>query len=273
MNIAGVELRDVRPVAGGDVASAYRATAPDGTPVFAKALPGAPRGFFTAEAAGLVRLRETGTVLVPEVVAAGEDGLVLGWVEPGQPGRAAAELFGESLARLHATRSRTYGAEQDGFIGSLRLNNAPAPDWGSFYVEHRLQPYSAALASDDRRAVDDVCSAIDRLAGPGTAPALLHGDLWSGNLLWAAGHRVWLVDAAAAHWGHPESDLAMLALFGAPHLDVITAAYQAVTPLPDGWRARMPLHQLHPLLVHATMFGGGWGARARAAAQAALAAG
>jgi fructosamine-3-kinase len=271
VNLAGLEIRDARPVAGGDVARAHRGFAPDGTPVFAKTLAGAPQGFFEAEAAGLDRLRRTGTVPVPEVVAVGADGLVLEWIDEGAPASGAAAAFGSGLAALHASTSQSFGAAADGFIGSLPLGNSSAPDWPTFYVEQRLQPYLGALGAGERRAVEDVCAAIGRLAGPLVAPALLHGDLWSGNLHWAADGRVWLVDAASAHWGHPETDLAMLALFGAPYLDEILAAYQSVSPLPDGWQARVPLHQLHPLLVHATMFGGGWGARAATAARAALA--
>jgi fructosamine-3-kinase len=268
--VAGVELHDVHPVAGGDVARAFRGIGPDGAVVFAKTLDEAPDGFFPAEAAGLERLGRTGTVPVPDVVAVDEDGLVLQWVTEGAPQVSGAESFGRALAALHATSAPAYGAEQEGFIGSLPLPNASAEDWPTFYVERRLRPFMAALGPDERRAVDAVCASIDRLAGPIVPPALLHGDLWSGNLLWGDDGQVWLVDAAAAHWGHPETDLAMLALFGAPHLDVILSAYQSVSPLPDGWRRRVALHQLHPLLVHATMFGAGWGTRAAHVARAAL---
>jgi fructosamine-3-kinase len=272
VNIAGIDIRDVRPVAGGDVANGYRGTAPDGLTVFAKTRADAPPGFFTAESTGLDLLRASGTVPVPEVVAVGDDALVLRWVEPAQPTRRAAEVFGASLARLHATTAEAFGAPGDGFIGSLPLDNSLTSEWPGFYVERRVQPYLHALSSDDRRDVEAVCDAIDELAGPTSPPALLHGDLWSGNLLWAADDSVWLIDAAAAHWGNAETDLAMLAMFGAPHLDVIVSAYDSVSPLPEDWRNRVPLHQLHPLLVHAAMFGGSWGSRAAAAARAALAA-
>jgi fructosamine-3-kinase len=90
---------------------------------------------------------------------------------------------------------------------------------------------------------------------PPEPPARLHGDLWPGNLLWGADGQVWLVDPAA-HGGHRETDLALLALFGgAPHLDRILAAYREVWPLADGWADRVPLHQLHLLLVHTALFG------------------
>ncbi len=113
-----------------------------------------------------------------------------------------------------------------------------------------------ALADTDAALVERVLMRIGRYAPPAEAPARLHGDLWPGNLLWAADGRAWLVDPAA-HGGHRETDLAQLALFGgAPHLDRILAAYDEAWPLAPGWRERVPLHQLHLLLVHAALFGG-----------------
>ena len=100
--------------------------------------------------------------------------------------------------------------------------------------------------------------------------ARTHGDLWPGNLLWGADGRGWLVDPAA-HGGHRETDLAELALFGgAPHLAVILGAYQEVYPLAAGWQKRVPLHQLHLLLVHTAAFGGSYRAALRHAADLAL---
>ena len=111
---------------------------------------------------------------------------------------------------------------------------------------------------------------ISALAGPAEPPSRIHGDCWSGNVMWSQG-RGWLIDPAA-HGGHRETDLAMLALFGAPHLEHIIGAYTETAPLADGWRARLPLHQLHPLLVHVCLFGSGYRDSALAAARAALAA-
>ena len=106
--------------------------------------------------------------------------------------------------------------------------------------------------------MESVVRRIVDLAGPDEPPARLHGDLWSGNLIWGQESRVWLIDPAA-HGGHRESDLAMLALFGCPQLPRVVDAYREVTPLADGWEDRVALHQLFPLLVHACMFGGGAG--------------
>lgn len=104
----------------------------------------------------------------------------------------------------------------------------------------------------------------DRLAGgefdDDDPPARLHGDLWAGNVLWTAKGAT-LIDPAA-HGGHRETDLAMLALFGAPHLERIIAAYREAHPLADGWPTRVALHQLHPVMLHAVLFGGGYAAQA-----------
>ncbi len=109
----------------------------------------------------------------------------------------------------------------------------------------------------ERRVLESVA---DRLAGgdfdDGDGPARIHGDLWSGNVMWTESGVV-LIDPAA-HGGHRESDLAMMALFGLPHLETVVDAYQEVHPLVDGWEDRVELHQLFPLLVHAILFGGGY---------------
>jgi fructosamine-3-kinase len=114
-------------------------------------------------------------------------------------------------------------------------------------------------------------AALERVVGgtvvPAATPARLHGDLWSGNVVWTAGGAV-LVDAAAAHGGHREADLAMLALFGLPHLARVLAGYDATWPLDAGWAERVPFWQLHPLLVHVVLFGGSYVPRLREAVRA-----
>lgn len=258
MNIGGVEIVDARPVGGGDICAAFAGSLADGRRVFVKTMPAPPAGFFTAEADGLARLRFADAPPVPQVIAAGEDGLVLDWVEPGRPDPAAARAFGRALAGLHSHGAGEFGADGDGYIASLPLPNRRCADWPTFYAEQRLLPFAQSLPAPVRRLVERLCAELARLGGPAVAPARVHGDLWSGNLLWSRRGDVWLVDGAAAHDGHPETDLAMLALFGAAHLDEIVAGYEDVCTLPAGWRGRQRLHQLHPLLVHAALFGGGY---------------
>ncbi|NGN70516.1 phosphotransferase, partial [Streptomyces sp. A7024] len=156
---------------------------------------------------------------------------------------------------------------------------ASPADWPRFHADYRLLPFlrratdNAALTLADAAAVERLCERLydgdEQVSGPPQPPAVIHGDLWSGNVHFtAAGGRPYLIDPAA-QGGHPETDLAFLELFGCPHLDKILGAYEEVRPIP-GRRARVPLHQLHHLLVHAALFGGGYGAQCGTAARAAL---
>ena len=238
---------------------------------------------FAAEASGLRWLAEADAVPVPEVLAVTEAALVISMIPPGHATPSAAFRFGTELARLHAAGSADFGAPWRGFIASLPLDNTPrrrggagGAGWPQWYASRRLLPYlrlamdSGALRPEDGRLVEAVMDRIDSLAGPAEPPSRIHGDCWAGNVLWS-GEAGWLIDPAA-HGGHRETDLAMLALFGAPHLDRILAGYNDTTPLAAGWRSRIPLHQLHPLLVHACLFGASYADEVRSAARAALSA-
>ncbi|MEV6342018.1 fructosamine kinase family protein [Actinoplanes sp. NPDC051851] len=263
---------------GGGVCSASRLTLDDGTSLFAKTWPSppAPDGMFTSEAAGLRWLGEARAVAVPEVIVALPELIAMEWVEPGEATRPQAEAFGRGLARTHRGGADTFGASWPGWIGPLPLDNTPsAGPWAPWFAERRLLPYlrisadRGALSGEDVTAVERLLSQISGYA-PEEPPARIHGDLWPGNVHWAADGRGWLVDPAA-HGGHRETDLATLALFGGvPHLDAILAGYRAEWPLADGWRARIPLHQLHLLLVHTAAFGAAYRGSVRAAADAVL---
>lgn len=224
----------------------------DGREVFAKI--GAPAELLAAEAEGLRWLGEA--IAVPEVVESSGERLVLSWVHSEPPTAAAAERFGRDLARLHAAGAPAFGAPWPGFIAELPMDNSAAGTWPEFYASRRVLPFlsRAGLPASDAARVERAAGCFAEVSGPPEPPARLHGDLWSGNLLWSGGRGV-LVDPAA-HGGHRETDLAMLALFGAPYLDRIMGAYEEEAPLADGWRERVPLHQLHPLVVHAVLYGG-----------------
>ena len=265
------------PVAGGDVCTATRLRLSDGRSALIKTRPHAPEGFFPTEARGLHWLGAAACVDVPEVLAVEEDCLILQWVEAGRPSVEAAEQFGRSLALTHQSGSEVFGSEsgQDGFIATLPMPNRTAETWPDFFATRRILPYlklardRSAISPDDAESVEAVVHKITDLAGPTEPPARLHGDLWSGNVLWSSDAHAWLVDPAA-HAGHRETDLAMLSLFGLPQLQRMLDAYDEATPLAEGWEDRVPLHQLFPLLVHACLFGGGYGARAGEAARTLL---
>ncbi|MGI5192484.1 fructosamine kinase family protein [Streptomyces sp. CA-288835] len=239
--------------------------------------PGAAR----AEAAGLRWLADAGTVRIPAVRGQDERWLVTDRVPTGRPSAEAAVRFGRDLAALHAAGAPQFGAPPpggpvDAYIGLAPMRNVPGTDWPRWYAEHRVLPYLRRAVDDgtlrqaEATVVERVCERLPELAGPAEPPARLHGDLWNGNVLWGADGHTWLIDPAA-HGGHRETDLAMLHLFGCPHLDRVLDGYQETAPLADGWRERVSLHQLFPLLVHAVLFGRGYAEQALAAARSALA--
>jgi fructosamine-3-kinase len=262
------------PVAGGDICTSTRVRLSDGGSALVKTRSTAPEGFFEAEARGLRWLAEPGVAPVAEVLAVAADCLVLRWVEPSKPTAETATELGRSLAQLHASGAPAFGGEQDGFIATLPLPNRTAPTWPEFYATKRVLPYLKVAADrghaepDEVAAVEALVGRLTELAGPEEPPARIHGDLWSGNIVWSTDHGT-LIDPAA-HGGHRETDLAMLALFGVPHLQRLLDAYQEETPLAEGWEQRQALHQLFPLLVHAALFGGHYGHRAAEAANRAM---
>jgi len=240
-----------------------------------------PHGF-AAEAASLRWLAEATAVPVPAVLAADESCLVIEWLDASSPTPSAAARFGRDLADLHRSGSERFGAPWPGVIAGLPLPNEASDSWPEWYPANRLLPYvriardAGTLSGADARLVESAAERSPELAGPAEPPSRIHGDLWSGNVIWSGAPRsgdlsAWLIDPAA-HGGHRETDLAMLALFGAPSLDRIMSAYQERMPLADGWRSRVPLHQLHPLLVHVCLFGASYRESALGAARAVLAA-
>jgi fructosamine-3-kinase len=249
---------------------------------FIKDRPDAPPGFFEAEAAGLAWLASArgATVVRVEAVTAGR--IVLERLEPAPASTAAARAFGAALAVTHAAGAAAFGVPPAGYdgptyLGNQRLSTRPDgwPVWGAFYAAERVLPYARRaadrghLGADALRVVERAC---DRIAAgeldDGEPPVRLHGDLWNGNVQWTRAGVV-LIDPAA-HGGHRETDLAMLALFGCPFLDEVVSAYDQSAPLTDGWRDRVPLHQLHPLAVHAASHGASYAGPLVAAAQATL---
>jgi fructosamine-3-kinase len=212
------------------------------------------------EAAGLRWLAAAGA-RVPAVLEETPDRLVLERVEIGQLDAAGEEELGRMLATMHAAGAPRFGAlPAPGrfLVGRCELESPEGDDWNTYYLEHRCLPLArrVGLAREVARVVVDA---------PVEPPARLHGDLWTGNVLADRHGRPWLIDPAA-YGGHRELDLAMLDLFGRipPRT---AAAYDEFAPLADGWRERIPLWQLFPLLVHAVLFGGDYLRQAREVAR------
>lgn len=243
-----------------------------------------PAGFFESEAAGLRWLAEAetdGGARIARVVSVDVGRIELERIREAAPTPGAARGFGVALARTHAAGADAFGAAPDGwngpgFIGKRPQAYAREQRWGGFYARTRVLPFlgiaveAGNLTADERRTVEDACALIAGGAfDDADPPARIHGDLWAGNVLFSPDGVV-LIDPAA-HGGHRETDLAMLALFGAPFLEEMLAGYASEHPLHDGWRERVPVHQLHPLAVHAAGHGRGYGVQLARAARATLA--
>ena len=275
----GREVRSLASIAGGDLNDAYAATLGGGELVFVKTSPRVLPGTYRAEAEDLRWLAEPGELGVPEVLAVvdpddddalGPRLLALSMIDVGRLDGDGEARLGSGLAAMHAAGAPAVGAAHPLRCGAFVIPSDPCDDWPAFYATRRLEP--VARAARDRGALDArgadavarVCERIAELCGPPEPPARLHGDLWSGNVLADAAGRPYVIDPAA-YGGHREVDLAMLRMFGSPSRRCFDA-YEDAHPLADGHEDRVDLWQLFPLLVHAALFGGGYGASAARAA-------
>jgi fructosamine-3-kinase len=260
---------DARAVGGGSINHAARVEGPNGA-FFVKYSDDAPAGIFAAEARGLEALAAAGSeLIVPRVLAICDDPepgapawLALEWLEPAPRAAGFGERLGRGLAAVHRS-SGAWGWEVDNFIGSLPQENAPAASWADFWWARRLEPQLRLTRAAGRlpareREWERLSEALPRLLAPAEddGPSLLHGDLWSGNVV-ATARGPALVDPAA-YRGHREVDLAMTELFGGFGA-AFYAAYEEAWPLRPGYRTeRRAVYQLFYLLVHVNLFGGGY---------------
>lgn len=222
-------------------------------------------GMFEAEAKGLRLLRDQGGARVPEVLETGTADdtayLAMEYVAQGAAGSATADAFGAMLAALHRNSATQFGLDHDNYMGSLPQSNRMHHTWNEFFVHERLLPQikiardDGSLGSSESRSFDHLFKKLPEII-PEEAPALVHGDLWSGNYLTGDHGRTWLIDPAVAY-GHREVDIAMSKLFGGFPARFYEA-YSARFPLIKGWESRLEIFQLYPLLIHVNLFGGGY---------------
>lgn len=237
----------------------------------------------------LAQAEKTGGIHVAAVLQASPHTLQEERVQEAPPSKQAAEKIGRGLAYLHAAGASWWGAPPPGMRGPgyvigdtltevVRDEKYAASTWGAYFAKTRIEPFVAQLTAQgffspqQQRSFVAVCTRLRAgdfdSAQPtlvGSHPARLHGDLWTGNVLYNRQGSATLIDPMA-HGGHVETDLAMLQLFGYPYLSHVLAAYQEVSPLDEGWQDRVALHQLAPLLHHCLLFGSSYLSQTLAAA-------
>lgn len=228
---------------------------------------------FSAEAHGLKVLESAHAVRVPNVLAVSSSPnnayppfLLLEWLgsKPGQGRSFDFRLLGEQLAALHRSSQQAYGLDRDNFIGSTPQINHWEPDWVAFFRNHRLQPQIELAVSlgnltvQRRRSLEGLLQRLDRwLAGVLRKPSLLHGDLWSGNVMSGPQSEPVLIDPAA-YYGDREAEIAYTELFGG-FSSRFFEAYASNFPLEPGYSDRRDIYNLYHLLNHLNLFGEGYG--------------
>ncbi|MEO8499339.1 MAG: fructosamine kinase family protein [Vicinamibacteria bacterium] len=276
LGLSRVTVRRATAVSGGCIHEARRLATSEGE-FFAKWSASCPADIFVSEAAGLEALRSTASeIVVPQVIAAGKPAggdpafLILEYLEPSDPGQVSdEEKLGLGLAAIHRARTEKFGFDSPTYCGLTRQDNQWRDSWVHFYRDQRLAPLVDTLSRErglppsDRRRYERVMDRLPELLPKDSPPSLIHGDLWSGNVLFG-GNGPALVDPACAY-ADREMEFGIATLFGglSPRA---WRAYEEAWPLPEGWRDRNPLYQLYHLLNHAVLFGGHYADDARAIA-------
>ena len=216
-------------------------------------------GMFENEKKGLLKLNASG-VQTPQVIfERSKDNLAflaLEYIPNGNFGNW--ELFGEKLAVLHMNKNEFFGLDYDNYIGSLRQVNKKENNWKGFYSNQRLLHLTKfafdkeLLSKTDSKKMEELCNKLDTYL-PFAKPSLIHGDLWSGNLIFDGQGKPVFIDPAI-YYGHPEMDWAMLSLFGS-YPEAAMKSYRNIIPLENSYFEREKIYQLYPLLVHLVLFG------------------
>lgn len=231
---------------------------------------------FTREAEGLQALAQASQLKVPRVIATGvfneQQYLLLEWLEKAKPQKGFWNVFAHALCELHSRTQPQFGWSSSNYIGSVVQYNQLKQTWAEFYATQRIMPLveqlfnNKSLSINDVHATEKLCLNIVNIF-PDEAPALLHGDLWAGNLMAvhsmsAGANNIPAVFDPAVYFGHREMDIGMTILFGGYDLQFYNL-YNEIFPLEKDWNKRVPLTHLYPLLVHAVLFGGSYVVRCR----------
>lgn len=254
-------VKEVQFLSGGCINNAVRLQTVGGD-FFLKWNEQAAEGMFAAEAEGLQLLRTSDSLCIPEVLGmgkvAGKDYLLLEYIQSSAPSSAYWEDLGRSLAQLHNQTGQKYGLNHDNFIGRLPQNNEQNESWVDFFIQKRLQVqlglaiYKGLIDASFTQRFKRLYTKLPELL-PEEPPALLHGDLWSGNVMVGAKGESCLIDPAV-YYGHREAELAFTELFGGFD-SRFYSAYHEAKPLAPGYEERKDIYNIYPLMVHVNMFG------------------
>ncbi len=269
--ICGEDIKLLRriPVSGGDINRACRLELSNGSALFMKENYADNLNFFIRECEGLEAIRKTAAISVPEVLAYGLDGksafLLMECVEQGRRIADFYEDFGRRLLGMHRADCASFvvggifGFLNDNYIGAGYQLNTPEDSWKEFFRNRRLLPQikraEAYFDPGDRKKLDRLLEKLDELLEEPDKPALLHGDLWSGNYMCGADGCAWLIDPAV-YVGHPEADMAMTELFGGFPLAFYEAYFGGKKP--EAYEDRRDIYNLYHLLNHLNLFGGSY---------------
>lgn len=256
------QIANVISVHGGDINQASKISLDSGETLFVKWNDSAPDAMFETEAKGLELLGSADTDLkIPAVKLQRESFLVLDWIDEGGGKQHSAFDFGAELAKLHKTTSDSFGLDHDNFIGRLPQSNNTHSNWADFFAIERIEPQVKMGVESGKltRSVLRDVEAMYRKFGaifPQEKPALVHGDLWSGNYMFTKDGKTSIYDPAI-YFGHREIDLAMTSLFGGFSANFYEG-YNSEFPQEDEFDNRVIVYNLYPILVHANLFGGSY---------------
>lgn len=263
----GIKIIKTENLSGGCISNAYKVISESGDNFFLKVNDSVPSGMFKTEADGLSELGKANTIKVPEVKIYSDNFIVTEFIQPGKKSTAFFQNFGRNFALLHKYKGVTFGFYEDNYIGSNPQKNLTegneGTNWTAFYLNKRLlfqlslceqNGYTTAELRKYFRKLEDKIE--DILKDSIEEPALLHGDLWSGNYMINRDGEACIIDPAV-YYGHREADLAMTKLFGG-YPEEFYKSYNEIYPLEDGWDYRENIYKLYHVLNHLNLFGTGY---------------
>ncbi len=263
----GTGIVSINSVSGGCISNACKLETKSGKNYFLKFNDFSSNDMFLKEANGLKELGKANTIRIPEVILAEKSFILLEHIESGRQSKNFFEDFGRKFAELHKYSSDNFGFYEDNYIGSTDQLNIPSENekhnWPEFYwnkrifFQYKLAEKNGYATSELKEGINELGNKTEEiLSGSEEKPALLHGDLWSGNYMPDENGNACLIDPAV-YYGHREADLAMTKLFGGFDNNFYSA-YNETYPLKDGWRYRENIYKLYHVLNHLNLFGRGY---------------